>query len=107
VHSFLARHRRITAIVALMAMLGVLALQAHAALPEHHHHGGKATVCIASLVEVAVIVVALFKRRRVPMALPGGIGAVVPLVAVRPLAIPETCHAWARAGPSEDSVLRL
>jgi hypothetical protein len=107
VHSFLARHRRITASVALVAMLGVLALQAHAALPEHHHQGEKATACIASLVEAALIVVALWKRHRAPTALPGWIGAVVPLVAVQPLTIPETCHAWTRAGPLEDSVLRL
>jgi hypothetical protein len=107
VHSFLARHRRVTALAALVAMLGVLALQVHAALPEHHYHGEKMTACIAALVEAAVIVVALSKRRRAPTPLPGWIGAVVPLVAAGPPAIPAARRVRTRAGPLEDSVLRL
>jgi hypothetical protein len=94
-------------IVALAVMLGVLALQVHAALPEHHHHQGeKATACVAALVTVAVIVV-LRKRRTAPPVLTGWLGAVVPLPAAQPPAIPGRCGARTRAGPLEDSVLRL
>jgi len=49
VNDLIRRHRRVTALVGLLIVLGVAALNAHEALPEHHEHHGVATVCIAAL----------------------------------------------------------
>jgi hypothetical protein len=50
----LTRHRRAAAIVGVLVVCGVAALNVHAALPEHHGGDGDATVCVAALA-VAVI----------------------------------------------------
>jgi hypothetical protein len=54
----LHRHRRATALAGILIVLGVVALNAHAALPEHHEQRGVATICIASL-SIAVLAAAL------------------------------------------------
>lgn len=94
------------AVIALMATLGTLILQAHAALPDHHLNHSKATVCIASLVTAAVIVVSLHGRKRPAALLPSWGEVVVPLLAAAP-AGPSSCLASSRAGPPDDTVLRL
>jgi hypothetical protein len=42
-------HRRLWVAAGIALALGVVALNAHAALPEHHHHHGEETMCAASL----------------------------------------------------------
>jgi hypothetical protein len=49
INRVLSRHRRVAALIGVVVVLGVGALDAHAALPEHHHEHGNATVCIAAL----------------------------------------------------------
>ena len=48
-NGFLRRHRHAAAVLGTLIVLGVGALDVHAALPEHHDHHGVATVCIAAL----------------------------------------------------------
>ena len=52
------RHRRVWLAAGIALACGVMALNAHAALPEHHHHDGNETMCLASL-SIAVVAGAL------------------------------------------------
>jgi hypothetical protein len=65
----LERHRRLTAVLGVVVVLGVAALNVHAALPEHHHDHGGATVCVAAL-SIAVLAAAagLLLRARARLA---------------------------------------
>jgi hypothetical protein len=48
-HRLLRRHRRLSALLGILIVLGVAGLNVHAALPEHHDKNGVATVCVAAL----------------------------------------------------------
>lgn len=84
-------------------MLGVVMLDAHAALPEHHHVNGTETICVASLA-VATLAMAAWAL--------GSIKRTKHRRRVQPqvrwpchvsLAVPGPC---ARAGPAPPVVLR-
>lgn len=45
----LKRHRRVSALLGILVVLGVAGLNVHAALPDHHDKNGVATVCVAAL----------------------------------------------------------
>ena len=45
----MGRRRRLMALAGIALMVVVLGLDAHAALPEHHHTDGHETVCVASM----------------------------------------------------------
>lgn len=49
VNRVLLRRRRLTAVLGVLVVVGVAALNVHAALPEHHHHHGEMTLCVAAL----------------------------------------------------------
>jgi hypothetical protein len=63
----LRRRRRYTALVGVVLVLGVVALDAHAALPDHHHVRGEATLCVAALA-VATLVAASLRPRSLQRA---------------------------------------
>jgi hypothetical protein len=65
---FLRRHRRATALVGTLIVLGVAGLNAHDALPEHHDHRGVATMCIAAL-SIATLAAFAWGARRGSMNL--------------------------------------
>jgi hypothetical protein len=56
-----------TALAGVLLILGVVALNAHAALPQHHHEHGVATMCLASA-SVAVLAGGLLLAARRPAA---------------------------------------
>jgi hypothetical protein len=104
IERFLSRHRRATALVGVLLVLGTAALNTHEALPEHHHQVGEATVCIAAL-SIAVLAALGWGTRRSTGAVTCRIGmAVVRLERGHVTAIPA---AIARAGPPGPAVLRL
>jgi hypothetical protein len=84
-------------------VLGVVVLDAHAALPEHHHVGGTETLCFASLA-VATLAVAAWALGSIKRAKRHVLGRPrprsFPFVLFRPLG------AIARAGPAPPVVLR-
>jgi hypothetical protein len=92
------------ATIALVATLGLVALQVHAALPDHHHQGGKITACIASLATMAVIVAMQKRRKSYLPAWEGTLSVLLP--AWRPLDLGGD-ERRTRAGPLEEAVLRL
>ena len=102
---FLSRYRRTTALVGVLLVLGVAALNAHEALPEHHHRHGETTMCIAALSIAVVAALGCQTKRSVgpTTRLDGGtdIRRIVSRLAVQgPSAV-------ARAGPPAPAVLRL
>ncbi len=103
VNRFLLRHRRITALLGTILVLGVVGLNAHASLPEHHDTPGHATMCIAALSIAVLAAVGLAARC-----------LSAPATALRPACIAAvkdrigldvTCSN-ARAGPAAPLVLR-
>jgi hypothetical protein len=58
------RLRRLLAATGIVLTLGVVVLDAHAALPEHHHAHGTETICVSSLAIAALFGVAALLRRR-------------------------------------------
>jgi hypothetical protein len=102
-HRLLSRHRRVTALAGLMLVFGVVALNAHAALPEHHGHDGDASVCIAAL-SIAVMATLAWgaKRADAPTARP----MHVPIVWCAYPVSADSPAPSARAGPSGRVVLR-
>jgi hypothetical protein len=104
INRVVSRHRRATALVGVMVVLGVAALNAHAALPEHHHVHGVMTLCVASL-SIAVLAALGLKTKR-------SAGPTIRLGRTAVVQIPdgpeaESVSAMARAGPSGPVVLRL
>lgn len=102
---FVSRHRRFTALLGVLVVLGVAALNVHAALPEHHGGDGDATMCIASLSIAVLASVGWASKRLVdPPSAPIFRSLLLPceglLRAERPLP-------RARAGPLRAAVLRL
>jgi hypothetical protein len=82
--------------------LGVVALDAHAALPEHHHQHGTETLCIAALA-IAVVALSVLLRpvgRSQPIPRPLTVGLRPRWRGLAPAAAP------ARAGPASLAVLR-
>jgi hypothetical protein len=60
-----ARWRRRLAMLAILLVLGVVLLDAHAALPDHHHVHGVETMCLASVAIATLAVAALAFARPV------------------------------------------
>lgn len=102
----LVRHRRATALLGTLVVLGVAALNVHSVLPEHHHVHGEETVCIAALAVAGLA--ALGWRRRCEPRLPVRIAATLVRFA-RGVDVPRTSRldVSARAGPAGLAVLRL
>jgi hypothetical protein len=100
----LSQHRRLTAACGILLVLGVVLLNAHEALPEHHHHNGTTDVCIASL-SIAVLAIFAFRPKRAVWR-PGR--RFVRLV-LRPAsrAPRRRPSARSRAGPARPLVLRI
>jgi hypothetical protein len=99
-----SRHRRLTALAGLMIVLGVAALNVHAALPEHHGGQGDASVCEAAL-SIAVLAVLGWRARRAGPTVTRPF--FVPILQVAGRMSTECPPAAARAGPPGPSVLRL
>jgi hypothetical protein len=103
VNRFLVRHRPTTALLGAIIVLGVVGLNAHAALPEHHDTPGHVTVCTAALSIAILAAVGLAAK-----CLRG------PTTALRRVYIPQaesrivavTSSSNARAGPAVPVVLR-
>lgn len=94
------RWRRVTIPVGMLLVAGVVALNAHAALPDHHDHPGESPICIASL-SIAVAVAGAWFLRRKPCLLAARLAPLstllsLPLHSVRVTSRP---LAAARAGP--------
>jgi len=70
INRFVRRYRRTVAVVGTLIVLGVAALDAHAALPEHHDHRGAATVCIAALAIATLVVFGFGVKRAARLLLP-------------------------------------
>jgi hypothetical protein len=100
-----SRHRRMTAIAGTLVILGVVALDAHAALPEHHDKPGDATVCIAELAIATLAAFSLFKRQPASNTPAHTGGAALPRATKRFTS--DTPKDRSRAGPSGLAVLRL
>jgi hypothetical protein len=101
---FLSHHRHATAVIGVLVVLGVAALNVHAALPEHHEdHGDGATMCIGTL-SIAVLAALGFRAKRVN----GPVACLVrtPLVPIRGRLWGEPPEPAARAGPPWTAVLR-
>ena len=93
-----------TALAGVIVVLGIVALNAHAALPEHHDDHGKVTMCIAALSIAVLAAVGCCAKRSV--------GLWIRLhwaPARRAVSSVTVAVAWvlARAGPSAPAVLRL
>jgi hypothetical protein len=104
VNRVVSRHRRITALVGVIVVFGVVALNAHAALPEHHHDHGKVTMCIAALSIAVLAALGCCAKRSL------GLGirlSWAPLLRVVMSVTVDVAWVLARAGPSAPAVLRL
>lgn len=97
------RYRRVLAAVGIILTLLVLVLEAHAALPEHHHVHGTATMCLASLAIAALFAAAILLKRRVCTV--AGHPPASAWVLPEPV-FSSTSSMPARAGPSRSPVLR-
>jgi hypothetical protein len=102
---FLSRHRRTTAAVGVLIVLGVAALNTHEALPEHHHQHGEATMCLASLSIAVLATMGLLQAKHVATPTTRLGETAVRRSEIR-LAV-ATPSAAARAGPCAPTVLRL
>jgi hypothetical protein len=100
---FLSSHRRPTALVGVILVLGVVVLNAHEALPEHHHDHGESTMCVAAL-SIAVLAAFGWRPKRAAVAGAPMACVVLPRVPSRPSAPRIWGHA--RAGPRVPAVLR-
>jgi hypothetical protein len=104
INHFVSRHRRITALAGVIVVFGVAALNAHAALPEHHDDHGKATMCIAAL-SIAVLAAVGFCTKR-SFGLRVRVGWTPLLRALSSVTV-DVSRVRARAGPPAPTVLRL
>lgn len=102
INRVLRRHRRMTALVGVVVVLGVVGLNVHALLPDHHD--ATETVCVCAL-SIATLVGLGWGWAR-------SLGAFVPLrrmltIRVKTSVTPaETLAGMARAGPLGSVVLR-
>jgi hypothetical protein len=104
INRLLSCHRRTTALVGVVIVLGVGALGAHAALPEHHHEHGAVTVCIAALAIAGLVALGWCKRSTPSPATRLGGALLMQAAGGRVTDSPRTS---ARAGPPGLAVLRL
>lgn len=99
----IARHRTLAALLGVVLVLGVAALNVHAALPEHHDAHGLTTVCVAALSIAVLAACSWGATRPLRTAFVPRLLDTVPWPA--PLAAPAP-RAAARAGPPGAIVLR-
>jgi hypothetical protein len=104
VNRVLTRHRRITALVGVIVVFGVVALNAHAALPEHHHDHGKTSMCVAALSIAVLAALGCCAKRAVGLGVRLSWTPVPRAVSSLTVNVP-----WvhARAGPPAPVILRL
>jgi hypothetical protein len=104
VNRVLTRYRRITALVGVIVVFGVVALNAHAALPEHHHDHGKATMCVAALSIAVLAALGCCAKRLLGLRMRPSWTPVLRAASSLTVNVP-----WvhARAGPPAPAVLRL
>lgn len=98
------RRRRLIALLGLVLVLGVVLLDAHADLPEHHHEHGTETLCVASLA-LATIAVAAWSMG-LSLRRPEGLPPIPRLRLPRTLEHRPPATIAARAGPPPPLVLR-
>jgi hypothetical protein len=103
IHRLLRRHRRFSALIGVLIVLGVGALNVHAALPDHHDAHGVATVCVAAL-SIAVMAAAWSAKR---LCNPSIVRRFSVLLRSPGRLIAERPRPAARAGPPRPAVLRL
>jgi hypothetical protein len=103
VNRLLLRRRRTTALLGTILVLGVVGLNAHAALPEHHDAPGHATMCIGAL-SIAILAAAGLATRSLEAPATPLYSVRLPRVRSRIPANPAGSNA--RAGPAVPIVLR-
>jgi hypothetical protein len=103
INRLLRRHRSTAALLGTLIVLGVAALDAHAALPEHHDHHGVATVCIAGL---AMATLAALGWRAKPAARRGRVLRLFSLARAWSRSRTDAPRAMTRAGPPGPMPLR-
>jgi hypothetical protein len=99
----IGRHRRGFALLGMIVVLGVAALNVHEALPEHHEAHGSATMCVAAM-SIAVLAAFAWRTRRSPAPMPGIV--LAPRVQMPSLVAVGCPLPAARAGPPGPVVLR-
>ncbi len=103
VNRFVMGHRRATALAGTIIVLGVVALNAHAALPEHHDTPGHVTMCAGAL-SIAILAAVALITRSLLAPTPNLRRVCLPRVEGRIAADPTSSNA--RAGPAVRFVLR-
>jgi hypothetical protein len=103
VNRFLTRHRRTTALLGAVIVLGVVGLNAHAALPEHHDEPGHVTMCAAAL-SIAILAAVALVTKCLPA--PRKALRLVQRPRVKSRIAVRTASSNARAGPAVPVVLR-
>jgi hypothetical protein len=104
IQRLLRRHRRVSALIGILVVLGVAALNVHAALPEHHDEHGVATVCVAGLSIAVVAAIAWSTKRLFDLS---SVRRFTPLLCTPGRLVADSPRAAARAGPPGLAVLRL
>jgi hypothetical protein len=97
------RHRRTTALFGTIIVLGVVGLNAHTALPEHHDTPGHVTMCAGALSIAILAAVALMAKC---LLAPPALLSHVPLPHLESRIAADTTSSNARAGPAVPLVLR-
>jgi hypothetical protein len=103
IHRALTRHRRVTAVVGVMLLLGVAALSTHAAVPDHHDAGEEICLCALAIGTLCAVGLGLgrsFAGRTIPCRL------MPVLRAPRQIVADVRVGGLARAGPPVLLVLR-
>jgi hypothetical protein len=103
IHRLLRRHRRLSALLGIVVVLGVAALNVHAALPEHHDEHGVATVCVAAL-SLAVISAVAWNAKRSSVV---SVRRFTSILRIPRRLVADGPRPAARAGPPGAAVLRL
>jgi hypothetical protein len=103
INRVLRRHRRVTALVGVMLLLGVAALSTHAAMPDHHDPGEEICLCALALATLCAAGLGL-GRSSVSRLIPCRLMPV--LRAPRQIVADVRVGGWARAGPPVLLVLR-
>jgi len=104
IQRLLRRHRRVTALLGILIVLGVAALNVHAALPEHHDQNGVATVCVAALSLAVIGAIAWSTKRSFAVNI---VRRFSSLLRTPGRLVGDTPRPVARAGPPGAAVLRL
>jgi hypothetical protein len=104
IRRFLRRHRRVSALLGILIVLGVAGLNVHAALPEHHDTNGVATVCVAALSLAVIGAIAWSTKRAFATSI---VRRFASLLCTPGRLVADTPRPVARAGPPGAAVLRL